>query len=164
MLHPVVCSPIITPVVDVLGPVAWQAGGSGQTLAQRLAALGARLVWPSALTDTGVLATVLGAAPTWSDTPTVTADGVVPGDGPSFTSSVTWADGGTRVVKFTADAASADITEPVEIGGGFWATSSGLEFRDGTNVASVATSWDVGDVVTGVVQVTDDGLMRVGVL
>lgn len=34
-LHPVVCSPVINPLVDVLNPVAWRAG---QTLAQRLAA------------------------------------------------------------------------------------------------------------------------------
>lgn len=119
------------------------------------------LLWPLALTDSGVLKSAKGPAPSFTDTPTVTADGVVPGDGPSFTSSVTWADGGTRVVKFTADTASADITEPVEIGGGFWATSSGLEFRDGTNVASVATSWEEDEVVTAVVQVTADGLMRV---
>ena len=35
IVHPVVCSPIIDPVVDVLHPVEWRAG---QTLAQRLAA------------------------------------------------------------------------------------------------------------------------------
>lgn len=38
IVHPVVCSPILTPIVDVLDPVAWRAGGAGQALAQRLAA------------------------------------------------------------------------------------------------------------------------------
>jgi hypothetical protein len=118
------------------------------------------LLWPSKLTDAGVLKSAKGPAPTFTDTPTVTADGVAPGDGPAFTSVVTWTAGGTRMVRFTASSASADLVGDVEIGGGFYAASGGLEFRDGTNVAPCATSWLADDVVTGVVQVVD-GVMRI---
>lgn len=74
---------------------------------------------------------------------------------------VSWEDGGTLVVKFTADIASADIVGDVQVFGPLYACSTGLKAKDGTNEAIVATSWDVGDVVVGVVQVTGDGLMRV---
>lgn len=104
-----------------------------------------------------------GAAPTYTDTPTVDADGVTPGDGPSFTDVVTWTDGGTLVVRFTATVASADIVGDVAVFGPVYAFSGGLKAKDGTNTASVAASWDVGDVVVGVVQVDGD-VMRVGVV
>ena len=122
------------------------------------------LLWPSKLTDAGVLKSAKGPAPTFTDVPEVTADGVTPGDGPSFTSVVVWENGGTRVLIWTPDIASADITDDVEIGGGFWATSSGLEFRDGTNTAVCATSWAADEVVTAIATVFDDGvrgLMRI---
>lgn len=153
IIHPVETNPVLNPVVDIQNPVGWR---SGNALPKDLA-----LLWPLKLSAAGVLKCAKGDPPTFTDTPTVTSSGVTPGDGPSFTSVVTWTDGGTRVMRFTADTASADITDPVELGGGFWATSTGLEFRDGTNVASVATSWLADAVVTAVVQVTDDGLMRV---
>jgi hypothetical protein len=77
---------------------------------------------------------------------------------------VTWTAGGTRMVRFTASSASADLVGDVEIGGGFYAYSGGLKFKDGVNTASVATSWAADEVVTGVVTVFDDGvrdLMRI---
>lgn len=116
------------------------------------------LLWPLKLSDSGVLKSAKGPAPVFTDTPTVTVDGVTPGDGPSFTSVVTWTDGGTRVIRFTATTASADLVGDVEIGGGFWASADGLEFRDGTNVATCATSWASGEVVTGVVQISTGGM------
>ena len=85
----------------------------------------------------------------------------MPGDGPSFTDVVTWSEGGTLVVQFTATTASADIVGDVQVFGPVYAYSGGLKAMDGTNTASVATSWDVGDVVTGVVQVDGD-VMRCG--
>lgn len=104
---------------------------------------------------------IFGPPPVYSDTPTVTADGVAPGDGPFFEDAVTWANGGTLVVKFTATIASADIVGDVQVFGPVYACSTGLKAMDGTNTASVATSWAVDEVVTAVVQITDDGLMRV---
>jgi len=71
-----------------------------------------------------------------------------------------WTDGGARMVRFTADTASADLVGDVEIGGGFYAASTGLKFKDGVNTALCATSWAADEVVTGVVQVTD-GVMRI---
>ena len=109
------------------------------------------LLWPLKLSAPGVLKSAVGPAPTFTDTPTVDSDGVTPGDGPSFTDVVSWADGGTLVVEFTATTASADIVGDVQVFGPLYAYSGGLKAKDGVNVASVATSWDVGDVVTAVV-------------
>lgn len=118
------------------------------------------LLWPLKLSDAGVLKSAVGPAPTFTDTPTVDADGVTPGDGPSFSDVVTWTDGGTLVVRFTADTASADLVGDVQVFGPVYACATGLKAKDGTNTASVATSWDVGDVVKVVVQ-CDGGVMRV---
>ncbi len=118
------------------------------------------LLWPLKLTDAGVLKSAKGPTPTFTDTPTVTADGVTPGDGPAFTSVVTWADGGTRAWEITMSTASANIVGDVEVGGGLSVNSSGLKFSDGTNTATVATSWAIGEVVTAVVQ-TEGAEMRI---
>ena len=118
------------------------------------------LLWSS----TKYAKSLKGSQPVYTDVPTVTSDGVTPGDGPSFTSVVTWTAGGTRMVRFTASSASADLVGDVEIGGGFYAASTGLKFKDGTNTAACATSWEADEVVTAIVTVFDDGvrdLMRV---
>lgn len=120
------------------------------------------LAWPKALTASGVLKCLKGDPPVYTDVPTVTAGGVTPGDGPSFTSVVTWTDGGTRMARFTASSASADLVGDVEIGGGFYAASTGLKFKDGVNVAVCAAGWEAEEVVTGVVNVDTDGSMRIG--
>lgn len=103
---------------------------------------------------------LVGGPVAWTDTPVVSSIGVTPGDGPSFTSVVTWADGGTRVWEITMGTASADLVVDVDVGGGLSVNSTGLKFSDGTNTATVATSWSSGEVVTAVVQVTSDGWMR----
>lgn len=118
------------------------------------------LLWPLKISDDGVLKSAKGPTPTYTDTPTVTANGVAPGDGPTFSDVVTWTDGGTLVVRFTADTASADIVGDVQVFGPVYACSTGLKAKDGTNVATCATSWAVGDVVTAVVQ-CDGSVMRV---
>ena len=119
------------------------------------------LLWPLNLTSSGVLKSAKGVAPTYTDTPTISAGGVVPGDGPSFTDVVTWSDGGTLVVEFTATVASADLVGDVQVFGPMYAYSGGLKAMDGTNTATVATSWASGEVVTAVVQVDGD-VMRCG--
>ena len=119
------------------------------------------LLWPLKLSASGILKSAKGPAPTYTDTPTLSAGGVVPGDGPSFTDVVTWSDGGTRVWEITMSTASADLVGDVEVGGGLYVNSSGLKFSDGTNTATVATSWGEDEVVTGVVQVDGD-VMRCG--
>ena len=104
-----------------------------------------------------------GPAPTYTDTPAVDADGVTPGDGPSFTDVVSWADGGTLVVEFTATTASADLVGDVQVFGPVYAYSGGLKAKDGTNTAIVVSEWANGEVVTAVVQ-CDGDVMRVGVV
>ena len=115
------------------------------------------LLWPLKLTSPGVLKSAVGPAPAFTDTPTVDSDGVTPGDGPSFTDVVSWADGGTLVVEFTATTASADLVGDVQVFGPVHVNSSGLLLQDGTGPALFATSWAIGDTVTAVVQVIDVG-------
>lgn len=114
------------------------------------------LLWSS----TKPFKSLKGSPPVFTDTPTVDADGVTPGDGPSFTDVVAWEDGGTLVVQFTATTASAGLVGDVQVFGPVYACSTGLKAKDGTNTASVATSWGVGDVVTAVVQ-TEVSEMRI---
>ena len=121
------------------------------------------LLWPSKLSASGILKSAKGPAPVFTDTPTLSAGGVVPGDGPAFSSVVSWSDGGTRVWEITMTTASADLVGDVEVGGGLYVNSSGLKFSDGTNTATVAYDWDAGDVVTVVCQ-CDGDVMRVGVV
>ena len=121
------------------------------------------LLWPLKLTSSGVLKSAVGPAPVFTDAPTVDADGVTPGDGPSFADVITWADGGTLVVEFTATTASADLVGDVQVFGPVYACSTGLKAKDGTNEASVVSEWASGEVVTAVVQ-CDGDVMRVGVV
>ena len=153
MQHPVRFNPEFNPELDVRNIVASRAGVN---FPASLA-----LLWPMKLSDAGVLKSAKGATPTFSDTPTVTADGVAPGDGPSFSDVVTWTDGGTLVVRFTADTASADIVGDVQVFGPVYACATGLKAKDGTNTATVGTSWAADEVVTAVVQV-DGEYMRIG--
>ena len=99
-----------------------------------------------------------GSKPAYTGTPIVAAGGVMPGDGPSFADVLSWSDGGTLVVRWTATTASADIVGDVQVFGPVYAYSGGLKAKDGTNVATCATSWDVGDVVTAVVLTTDSSM------
>ena len=119
------------------------------------------LLWPLKITSSGVLKSAVGPAPVYTDTPTVGADGVTPGDGPSFTDVVSWAEGGTLIVEFTATTASADLVGDVQVFGPVYAYSGGLKAKDGTNTATCAASWASGEVVTAVVQVNGD-VMRCG--
>lgn len=134
----------------------WQSSGT-------LYPAALKRLWPLRLTDSGVLKCAVGDAPAYTDTPTLSSGGVIPGDGPSFTDGISWEDGGTLVVEFTATTASADLVGDVQVFGPLYAASTGLKAMDGTNTASVSTSWGVGDVVTGVVQCAGD-VMRCGVV
>ena len=153
MLYPVITNLIKSQLMPVLNPVQGLNGSSIPAALKRL--------WPMRLTDSGVLKCAVGDAPVFTDSPTLSSGGVIPGDGPSFTDVITWADGGTLVVEVTATTASADLVGDVQVFGPVYAASTGLKAKDGTNVASVTTSWGVGDVVTAVVQVDGD-VMRVG--
>jgi hypothetical protein len=58
--------------------------------------------------------------------------------------------------------ASADLVGDVEVGGGLSVNSAGLSFSDGTNTATVATSWASGEVVIAALIVEADWGMRLG--
>lgn len=120
------------------------------------------LLWPQALTASGVLKSAKGVAPTFTDTPVVTSAGVAPGDGPTWHyDPAIWRVGDNIYVRWTATVASADVVDDVELIDPVYIRAGYLVAKDGVNEAVVATSWGIGDVVTAVVQVVDDGLMRI---
>ncbi|NCD12977.1 MAG: hypothetical protein EOL93_10540, partial [Epsilonproteobacteria bacterium] len=106
------------------------------------------LLWSASASVLDYMKSIVGSDPVFSGTPTLSSGGVIPGDGPSFTDVVSWQDGGTLVVEFTATTASADIVGDVAVFGPVYVANTGLKAKDGTNEATCATSWDVGDVVT----------------
>ena len=132
-------------------------------------ALGGFYSWPKELavlwrTEGSLYKSVVGVNPIFSDTPTLSAGGVIPGDGPSFTDVVSWSDGGTLVVQFTATTASSDLVGDVQVFGPVYAHSGGLKAKDGTNTSTGVTSWAANELVTAIVSVFDDGvrtMMRV---
>ena len=119
------------------------------------------LLWSS----TKYARSLKGPAPTYTDTPEVTSAGVTPGDGPAFHyDPAIWRVGDTTYVRWTATVASADVVDDVELIDPVYIRAGYLVCKDGTGEAVVSTEWDVGDVVTAVVTVFDDGvrdLMRI---
>lgn len=78
--------------------------------------------------------------------------------------TIDWTDGKTAVIQFVPGVASNDasLATPVQVCGPLYMASGALQAKDGTNTASVSTTWAAADVVTAFIEVTDDGLMRVG--
>ena len=143
MIHPVVCNPILQPVVSVADPVRWHAGGYGL---------------PSGLLRFYLPTDALGAQKggiAWDGTPSIGADGVEPGHGP--TAAALYLSGGKVIaVKVKMDKASTGLTGDEQIFGPVYARNGYvvLKFR-GSEDAEAAT-WSVGatlviraDVVTG---------------
>ena len=91
-----------------------------------------------------------------ADAKTVDADGLEPGGGPTITDTITWSDGKTIEVVFKATTASDNLVGDVQIMGPLYGNSSGLKLTDGTNVATYATSWAVGDVVKALATITSN--------
>ena len=105
---------------------------------------------------------------TWDGTPTIGADGVVAGNGPTLASveAIDWSAGGTLTATFKMGVASDDasLSTPQQLFGPIYAATGALQAKDGTNTASVATTWASGDVVTVEVEIMNDGvrdLMRI---
>jgi hypothetical protein len=122
------------------------------------------LLWPSKLTDAGVLKSAKGNWPVYTDTPEVTADGVTAdGNGPIWHyDPAIWRVGDTTYVRWTATVASADVVDDVELIDPVYIRAGYLVCKDGTGEAVVSTSWAVGDVVTAVVRIEADWGMRIG--
>ena len=172
-LHPVVCSPLVNPVVDVLHPVEW---GAGQTLAQRLAALGAILYWDASqgwkdLTGNQSVQLIGSAYPTVSDAGALNEANREWGLDLSAGAVRTAFLAGEATLVFQAtmpamtsftDAADYSLFGDLL----FCRVDSGagsFKLSDGTNTATVAYDWDEGEVVTVVGQ-CDGDVMRVGVV
>ena len=171
MLHPVVCSPLVNPVVDVLHPVAWRAGQTGPGYPA-----GAILHWDAShgFTDqTGnQTVTLIGDA-----YPTVTAGYAINAAGAEWgfdtttgpvrdaleSGEVTLA----QVVTLPLMSSLTDATDYSLFGDLLFVrrdgTAGSFKVSDGANVATVAYDWDVGEVVRVVVQ-ADGDVMRVGVV
>lgn len=135
MLYPVVCNPVLTPLVNILDPIAWKAGGGTS--------------WPSSLLrlyrSTSGLKSLLGPI-TWDGTPTIGADGVEPGHGPSF-GTLTRGNGKCFAYKLPMDKASADFVEDEHILGPLYAREGLLVAKVDGSEDTVAAEWDAGDVV-----------------
>lgn len=98
----------------------------------------------------------------WPGTPTITADGVTPGAGPSFTDVIIWSDGAKLYIKMKMLKSSTGITGDEQVFGPLYVRNGYLVANDGANTAIYATSWDVDDVVAAVIEIWEDGAMRVG--
>lgn len=76
--------------------------------------------------------------------------------------AVDWSAGATCVA--VLEMSAANPVSDTQISGGLWATVTGLELRDGTNVAEYACTWDAGDTLVVVFTTTADGKMKLGLL
>jgi hypothetical protein len=148
MIHPVILQILKNPLVTPLLPTAWGAGGSS---------------WPSGLlrfySFLDGLKAKLGSI-SWSGTPTIGADGVVAGAGPSMG---TVARGGGKVlalrVKMTK--ASTGITGDEQIYGPLYVRNGNLVAKlDGVE-ATHAHTWATNAVIDVRVEAKADGSLTV---
>ena len=143
-IHPVLCSPVRPAVVDILNHVAWRAGG-GSTLPSGLLRL---------YRSTDGLRTVKGGI-TWDGEPSIGADGVEPGHGPTA-AALYLASGKVIAVKVKMDKASDGLTGDEQLFGPVYARNGYVVLKwQGSEDAEAAT-WAIGatlairaDVVTG---------------
>ena len=169
MIHPVICNPVISPVVLITDPVAWRAGKAGYPD-------GAILHWDASQgwqDQTGNQSlTLIGSA-----YPTVNASGALNESGREWgfdlsTGAVRTAflaGEVTVVMQVTMPVMSSltDATDYSLFGDLLFVrrdgTSGSFKLSDGTNTATVAKDWDEDEVVTVVCQCSGD-VMRVGVV
>lgn len=144
MIHPVVCNPVLSPLVGVLDPTAWRAGGS----------------WPSGLLklyrSTDGLKAALGAV-AWDGTPTITANGVAAGNGPDM-GSVNRAARKVCIVRFKAAKSSTGITGDEQIFGPLYLRNGNLVGKLDEQEDSIAHTWAIGDEIAAVVEMTPSGV------
>lgn len=143
IVHPVVCSLFLNMIVDVTDIVRWRAGGSS---------------YPSGLlclyrSADGQRAALGGIA--WDGTPSIGADGVEPGHGPTA-AALYLASGKVIAVRVKMDKASTGLTGDEQIFGPIFARNGYVVNKFGGAEAVEAATWAVGatlairaDVVTG---------------
>lgn len=101
-------------------------------------------------------------AVSWDGTPTISADGVTPGHGPSFSDVIAWNDGATLYVKMKMLKSSTGITGDEQVFGPLYVRNGFLVAKDAAaGEAVVAASWAVGGVLMALVQVSELSEMRV---
>jgi hypothetical protein len=143
MIHPVVCNPVLSPLVGILNPSRWRAGGSS---------------YPSGLlrlyrSADGMKAALGGI--TWDGTPSIGADGVEPGHGPTA-AALYLAGGKVLAPRLKMDKASNGLTGDERLWGPIYARNGYIVLKwQGSEVVEAA-SWAIGatlairaDVVTG---------------
>lgn len=143
IVHPIVCSLFLNMLVDVADIVRWRAGGSS---------------YPSGLlrlyrSADGQRSALGGLA--WDGTPTIGADGVEPGHGPTA-AALYLASGKVIAVKVKMDKASTGLTGDEQIFGPVFARNGNVVLKWQGGEAVEAASWAIGatlairaDVVTG---------------
>ena len=143
-IHPVVINPIINPIVGIISMVAWRAGG-GSTLPPGLLRL---------YNSTDALRAAKGGI-TWDGTPSIGADGVEPGHGPTA-AALYLAAGKVVAAKVKMDKASTGLTGDEQIFGPIYARNGYVVLKWQGSEAVEAASWATGatlairaDVVTG---------------
>lgn len=143
-IHPVIVNPIISPVLGITNVPAWRAGG-GSTLPSGLLRL---------YIASGGLAAVKGGI-TWDGEPSIGADGVEPGHGPTA-AALYLAVGKIIAVKVKMDKASNGLTGDEQIFGPVYARNGYVVLKWQGSEAVEAATWSVGatlairaDVVTG---------------
>ena len=128
MIHPVICSPVLNPLVGLLNPVGWRAGSS----------------YPRDLVllyrSTDGLKSVLGSI-SWDGTPTITADGVAAGHGPDM-GSVNRASRKVCVVRFKPTKADDGITGDEQVFGPLYLRNGYLVGKLDGEEGTLAHTWE----------------------
>ena len=144
MIHPVICNPVLNPLVGLLNPVGWRAGSS----------------YPRDLVllyrSTDGLKAALGSI-SWDGTPTITADGVAAGHGPDM-GAVNRANRKVCVVRFKAMKASTGITGDEQVFGPLYLRHGYIVGKLDGEEDAFAHTWAVGDEIAAVVEMTPRGV------
>lgn len=134
IVHPVLVDPVVNPLVGILNMPAWRAGGGS---------------WPSGLlrlyrSADGQRAALGGIA--WDGTPSIGADGVEPGHGPTA-AALYLASGKVVAVKVKMDKASTGLTGDEQIFGPIYARNGYVVLKWQGSEAVEAASWAIGDTL-----------------
>lgn len=100
---------------------------------------------------------------TWDGSPTITVNGVEPGEGPTVADVNPGVDGAAVVVRVKMKTASANISGDSHLFGPIYVCSEGVKVKVGDSVSLYATDWIVGDVLDFTGQFLND-MQRCGLL
>lgn len=95
--------------------------------------------------EDGVLPRV--GAISWDGAPTITSDGVEPGNGPSIAGFTPGETGAALVLKIKTKQSSASIVGDMQIFGPIYLSSEGVKVKVGDSVSLYPTTWAAGDIL-----------------